>query len=155
MNLNDIVTLSIAIHLVIEIVGTILDELRSLQVSSLDTLDTFPVEVWLQHDAGEFLVHKQIDSAQTIRKFGDLVIQSLELTSQSILDGFDIYGLRNLNCFDLVLQFCNLIIDACQILSLQIVGSSHFPLEVLQSSNLSLKRLGSSVLGNQGNEFLI
>ena len=156
-NIHKLLSSGLVKQLILELI-VLVDWLENGRLSEghLNSLNTFPIEVRHQYGGCELLIDKEVDNVQATSKILiDIFAQFLELTSQSILNGLNIHGLRNLYLANLLLQICNLVIDALQVIGLQIVGSSHFLLEVLQSSNLRLKRLGSSVLGNQGNEFLI
>ena len=144
-NIDKLLSSRLAEQLILELIRSALNEYGSLRDErSLNSLDTFPVEVGLQNESSEFLVHEKIKS----RKFTtdcsrNLVAQRLELSTQFCLVRLEVIlqicdsGI-NVNLANLCLNLSNLVLQLGQSVRSQIVCSFYTCLESLESSNLSL-----------------
>ena len=125
---------------------------------SLNTLDTFPIEIGLQYDRGKLLVNEDLDSAQASDLLFNFVIQTLELLLQRISNSLTdlvlahqilLEKILNLIILQEVLKFLHISAQSLKILLGQIALKSVLNLLVEHLCSLALDVKSSQSSLNQ------
>ena len=155
LHVNSLLTSRVRSQLILESVIILRFEDRSLiDERSLDTLDTFPVEVGFQYDRGELLVNKELESTHLrTNQLGDRIVQRLELLLKGSLNfgvnlllcqqilGNEIIELANILIRQQLLKLLDISIQIIQISLSQVTFETlaNIILEHLQSLTLNVK----------------
>ena len=155
LHVNSLLTSRIRSQLILESVIILHLEDRSLiDERSLNTLNTFPVEVGLQYDRGELLVNEELESTHLrTNQLGDRIVQRLELLLKSSLNSAvnlilcqqilsnEIIELANILVRQQLLKLLDISIQIIQISLSQVTlkALANIILEHLQSLTLNVK----------------